>query len=378
MWTIRGDTVTREVESTAAWTLVTARGAEYRVPRPLPGETAQAWVGRASALASLGERLANLHPLLPKTAGTAWARRGDGAPWLPVHGVCPPTGTPLAGVGDLTVELFWSTVPPLIEVLRIAQRSGLYLNQLNPAAIRIPLSLHTHAWTDQRQDHTKVAARFIHWFLCALRQAPAAGDPPSTLWAICARGLEGGYTRSGLFRLEADLEQAARPPLAHDAGRPAALIIDVDGIKEATGAYLHPWLTLEALTAPGQTIDPVLAVHGPAPIPTKLAAAWREARVTPQQIEHFGPKSVTDLVRAGVPAGRSVTLIAGQRNLEYTVAALRRAGYPCTAIGFRCEAGGPVANGMDRLRAALWLAAGGAPPEADDLEGGLDHLVESV
>jgi hypothetical protein len=387
MWTLRLENgqieTVQAAETPTAWVLTLnspdRRTVTYHIPRPRPNETGADWAGQVAARTALLNRLDGLHPLIPERAGIAWARPSDQASWIPVHGCHVPQGTALCAV-PVSLDLFWQTVPPLVELLRLAERRGLMLRRLAPGEIIIkngrPEALNASAeWAlkvpDLDHDPTRVAARLIHWFLCALRQTPGAPEPPSTLWAICSRGLEGGYARTGLFKLEQDLQTAAdRQTAATQAPPNTCLLIDTEGIKAATGAYLHPWLTLEALWEPGRTLDPVIAAYA-SPAPGGLTAAWKEARITPTLIPHFGPKDVTDLVRRTVPKGQKVLLVAGRRDLTYTCSALQRAGYPCEVLGFHCEAGIPVADGMERLKAALYLAAGGALTES---EGGMDDI----
>lgn len=393
MWLLRTERGQVELHkvtaSGATWLLQHPQGV-YLVPRPRPEEATAAWVGRATRTVALYQRLERLHALIPEGIGPAWARQDGQGPWIPAYGCKPRPGRTLAQTaedGDLSLDLLWAVLPPVIELLRAARDRGLVLRRLLPEQLIVqggrPTGLMApDAWDlqtpDRAHDPTRVAAQLLHWFLCALRQAPGAPELPSTLWAICARGLEGGYAQAGLVRLEQDLATVARRPLPARANANAkriCVVIDVDGVRQATGAYLNPWLTLEALTEPGQRLDPVLAVHT-LPPPARLVTEWKAARFAAHRVEHFGPRSVADLVRSQAAPGQPVLLVTGGRDPRLTAEALQRAGFPCTVAGFRCETEFAVTDGMERLKAALYLAAGTV--ELNASEGGLEPVAESV
>jgi|GEM_PF-6433265 len=319
---------------------------------------------------ALWRRLEGLHPLLPASGETAWARSGPDRPWMPVYGVRPPTGEPLAGAA-LSLDLFWAVVPPVVEMLRLARLRGLTLRRLPPEAVLLTDGAAAAVdapfeWmlTIPGHEPTQVAAQFIHWFLRALRQTPAAGEIPSPLWALCTRALEGGYARTGLFKLEQDLQQVSQRRRPGTGTKKACLVLDQAGVKEATGAYLHPWLTLEALWQPGLVMDPLVVVQE-GELPRGLAAMHQEARFVPHSLLwHFGPKQLLDILGLRATPEHEVILVSGRRDWKAIRQAFTRAGYRCRLIGFERADG--VENGMDHLQAALHLAAGQGP---DHMEG---------
>ncbi|HLN60679.1 MAG TPA: hypothetical protein VK464_03935, partial [Symbiobacteriaceae bacterium] len=117
------------------------------------------------------------------------------------------------------------------------------------------------------------------------------------------------------------------------------------------------------------------AVHT-LPPPARLVNEWKAARFAAHRVEHFGPRSVADLVRTQTAPGQQVLLVTGGRDPRLTAEALQRAGFPCTVTGFRCETEFAVTDGMERLKAALYLAAGTV--ELNASEGGLEPVAESV
>jgi hypothetical protein len=257
----------------------------FTLPVPPEGQ-ARGWLGAVAHRSYLLERLAALSPLFPRPAGTAWLRMADLTPWVPVLGLVEPTGTSLVDIADsgrMTMDLLWQVVQPVTDLIARAAAESIACTRVEPERLLVaggklaawdsPLAWEP-AVGDTARDPVRVAASLLHWLLCAVRKNPREAQPPGTLWAVCARGLEGEYESHGLTRFRTELSRLAPPS---GARRPrSAWVIDVDNVRAATRSLPDPWRMLQAWERFGHRPDLVLAVHE-RPVPEAVAALWAEA-----------------------------------------------------------------------------------------------------